>query len=236
MSDANPVASTYDEGELLPDPLPASPMGLLRAWLEEATEKGVQPNPNAMTLATVDPDGRPSARVVLCKDLREAEGVIVFYTNYQSRKGRALAANPQASLVMHWDDLDRQARIDGPVVKSPPAESDAYFASRRWESRLGAWASEQSEPIESREALLEKVAMKAMELGLDLESIVDREGRDLVIPRPPFWGGYRVIASRVELWCGGIGRVHDRAGWSRDVAVSASGFEAGAWSTTRLQP
>lgn len=230
------IGGAYTEGELLPDPLPAEPFGLVGAWLQEATGRAVQPNPNAMTLATVDPDGRPSARVVLCKGLDTAAGVVVFYTNYQSRKGEALAANAYAALVMHWDALDRQVRIEGPVVKSPGAESDAYFRTRRWESRLGAHASEQSRPIESRGALLERVALKAVELGLDMTAIVDRGGEGLEIPRPAHWGGYRVGAARVELWCGGVGRVHDRARWERSIEPQGEGFRAGAWSSTRLQP
>jgi pyridoxamine 5'-phosphate oxidase len=223
--------------EMLPDPLPAEPFALFRAWFDEAHQRRVQPNPNAMTLATVDPDGRPSARIVLCKAIHEDPGRIVFYTNYNGRKGAALAANPRASLVFHWDPLDRQARIEGPVLRSPAEESDAYFRSRRLESRLGAWASDQSRPVESREKLLEQVAERARELGVDLSKIADGGGgEDAEIPRPPHWGGYRVWAERVELWCAGTGRVHDRAEWTRSLTPAGDGYTGGPWSATRLQP
>jgi len=230
------LAGAFDEGEMLPDPLPEEPFAIAKAWLDEARERKDQPNPNAMNLATVDERGRPASRIVLCKDLRPEPGIVVFYSNYNSRKGRELEANPYAALTMHWDHTDRQVRIEGPVVKSPAAESDGYFQRRRWESRLGAWASEQSEPIASRDALLEKVAEKAIELDLDLSKIVDQGGEGLGIPRPPFWGGYRVWAERVELWCAGTGRVHDRARWIRELTPTGDGFEGGPWSMTRLQP
>lgn len=230
------VASAYERGELLPEPLPAEPFGLVGAWFDEAQSRGDQPNPNAMTLATVDADGRPSARIVLCKGMDRAAGYIVFYTNYESRKGRALAANARASLIFHWDHADRQVRVEGPVVRSPAAESDGYFRSRRWESRIGAWASRQSEPIESRDALLAQVAERVMELGVDLSLIVDGQGEKIEVPRPPHWGGFRVWAERVELWCGGVGRVHDRAEWRRELRASGEGFVAGSWRSTRLQP
>ncbi|MEL6330487.1 MAG: pyridoxamine 5'-phosphate oxidase [Planctomycetota bacterium] len=232
MSD---VAAAYDE-QMLPDPLPGEPFGLVKRWFDEAHEKQVQPNPNAMTVATIDPDGKPSARVVLCKDLRPEEGCIVFYTNYEGRKGRALRANPWASAVFHWDPFDRQVRIEGPVLRSPPEESDAYFATRAWQSRLGAWSSDQSEPIESREALIAKVAEAAEKLGIDLQRIVDGDMDGVEIPRPPHWGGFRIYAERVELWCGGTGRVHDRAEWTRALTRSGDSYTGGAWSMTRLQP
>jgi len=228
------------EGEQLPERLPESPFSIVQPWFDEACAKKVQPNPNAVTLATADSAGNPSARVVLCKDLDAEQGRITLYTNRRSRKGEELAARPRAALVMHWDVLDRQIRIEGPVTESPDSESDAYFRSRRWESRLGAWASDQSTPIGSREDLLAQVAGKAMELGLDLAAIVDGHGEDLEIPRPPHWGGYRVWAERVEVWCAGTGRVHDRARWERALKPAeldgAAGYVGGPWSATRLQP
>jgi pyridoxamine 5'-phosphate oxidase len=230
--------STLDayEGEQLPSPLPDDPFALFRAWFDDARARMDQPNPNAMTLATVDADGRPSGRVVLCKGIEESPGCILFYTNYESRKGEALAANPCASLTFHWDHTDRQVRIEGPVTRTTPEESDAYFRTRRWESRLGAWSSDQSRPIESRDALLEKVTEKVMELGLDLSKIVDGQGEELDIPRPPHWGGFRVWAERMELWVGGTGRVHDRAAWTRTLTKQGEAYEVGAWESTRLQP
>jgi pyridoxamine 5'-phosphate oxidase len=151
--------------ELLPDPLPAEPLVIAKGWLAESWKLRQQPNPNAMVVATVDADGQPSARVVLCKEIVPQPGYVVFYTNYLSRKGRELTQNPRAAAVMHWDALHRQVRVEGPVVKAPEADSDAYFASRAWQSRLGAWASQQSEPIGSRQELRAAVAEAARRFG-----------------------------------------------------------------------
>jgi len=217
--------------DALSDPLPADPMPTLRAWLEDATLRAVTPNPNAMTLATADAEGRPSARIVLCKDLDAARGRILFYTNRRSRKGSELAANPHAALLFHWDALDRQGRVEGPVTLLPDEESDAYFASRPLESRIGAWASEQTRPIESREALLRQVEAVRERFG------VDAKGEDAHIPRPPHWGGYAVWAQHVELWSGKPARIHDRARWTRDLEAAGEGeFRGGAWTVARLQP
>ncbi|USN99246.1 MAG: pyridoxamine 5'-phosphate oxidase [Phycisphaeraceae bacterium] len=226
---------TYD-AEQLPDPLPADPFELVVDWFGEANERVSRLNWNTMSLSTVDGRGQPSSRMVLCKDIYQRDGVLVFYTNYTSRKARELDANPRCALLMHWDELGRQIRVEGRVVKSPPEESDRYFVSRAWESKIGAWASEQSRPIESRAALLEKVMAKVAELDLDVSKIVDGKADELVIPRPPFWGGYRVWAEAVELWCNGAGRVHERARWERDLTENGTRYEAGAWSCTRLQP
>jgi pyridoxamine 5'-phosphate oxidase len=151
--------------ELLPDPLPPEPLHVFHDWVAYAMQRRDQPNPNAMVLATADADGRPSARVVLCKQIVPAPGYVVFYTNYQSRKGSELAANQRAAIVMHWDHLHRQVRVEGVVVRSPPSESDAYFASRPWQSRLGAWASAQSQPVSSRSALREGLESTARRFG-----------------------------------------------------------------------
>jgi len=224
--------------ELLPDPLPGDPLRVVAAWLADAWKAGLQPNANAMVLATASRDGKPDARVVLCKDIAPDPGFIVFYTNYNSSKGRELRENPRAAAVMHWDALHRQVRIEGPISLSPAADSDAYFASRAWESRVGAWASAQSEPIGSRAALLEAVAATARRLGVPTPGSVGvAENPKLMIPRPPFWGGYRLWADSVELWVEGAARIHDRARWTRTLtAKGAEVFEAGPWSATRLQP
>jgi len=226
-----PAAERFVIDHALPDDLPTDPVEVLEAWLAEATEKAVQPNPNAMTLATVDAEGRPDARIVLCKDVDIQTGTVTFYTNRASRKGEELGANPRAALVFFWDLLDRQVRVEGPVTLVSDAESDAYFRTRHWQSRLGACASDQSKPIESREALLEKVMATAIELGVNLQSPGDPN-----IPRPAHWGGYRVWAERVELWVSGPGRVHDRAAWTRDLTTQGDAFAGGPWSATRLQP
>jgi pyridoxamine 5'-phosphate oxidase len=225
--------------EHLPDPLPAEPLELAAGWLADATRRELQPNPNAMVLATADASGRPSARVVLCKGITPRPGFLTFYTNYHSRKGRELEARAQAAVVMHWDALHRQLRVEGRIVRAEPAENDAYFASRNWQSRLGAWASQQSEPIGSRAELLANVAKTALRLALPAPAPDgDEQARDpgLRIARPPHWGGYHLWADAVELWVEGSARIHDRARWQRTLAPQGNGFEPGPWSVTRLQP
>ena len=209
--------------DFLPDVLPDSPMPLVAEWLDAATRAALVPNPNAMTLATVA-NGSPSARVVLCKGLDVEQGVVDFYTNYNSRKGAALDQNPRAALVFHWDHHSRQVRIEGLVVRAPAAQSDAYFASRPRKSQLGAWASQQSQPIESRAAMVRRFEAVAAEYD------------DESVPRPPHWGGYRVWADACELWVEGAGRVHDRARFERDVALTDGDVVTGRWRGTRLQP
>lgn len=226
-------SDAYAIPDLLPDPLPADPWGLFKGFYDEARAKRVQPNTNAMTLATVDADGTPSARIVLCKDMNLAPeaGYIVFHTNYRGRKGRALEANPRCALVFHWDDLDKQVRVEGTAVKSPAEESDAYFRTRALESRIGAWASEQSQPLGSRDDLMGRVAEVVERFKVDLFSDAVQE-----IPRPAHWGGFRVWAGAVEVWVGGPGRVHDRARWERTLTAREGGFDVGPWRATRLQP
>jgi pyridoxamine 5'-phosphate oxidase len=219
--------------EVLPEPLPAEPLTIAQAWLAEAWQARNQPNPNAMVLATASRDGRPSARVVLCKDIQPVPGFITFYTNYESRKGRELADNSRAAVVMHWDHMHRQVRIEGVVAKAPDADSDAYFASRALASRIGAWASRQSEPIASRAQLLDAVEAAARRLGVSDRS----SGKDAHVPRPPHWGGFRLWADAVELWVEGDARIHDRARWTRTLGARADRqFETGPWTATRLQP
>jgi pyridoxamine 5'-phosphate oxidase len=223
--------------ELLPDPLPSEPLAVAAAWLEQAFSLKRQPNPNSMTLATTTLEGKPSARIVLCKAIVADPGYIVFYTNYLSRKGRELGANPRAAAVMHWDHMHRQVRVEGLVETVPASESEAYFASRALQSRIGAWASAQSEPIASRGLLLDAVADAARRFGLSPEAAAAERGADASVPRPPHWGGYRLWAEAVELWVEGAARIHDRARWSRKLTRGGDGHLAtGAWSATRLQP
>ncbi len=224
--------AAFQLDESLPHPLPESPITLMRAWYDEACTKRLQPNPNAITLATATVDGAPSARIVLCKAILDDPGAIVFYTNYDSRKGRELANNPRAAAVFHWDALDRQVRIEGVVEKSPPEESDAYFRSRAWEKRVGAWASKQSEPLASRDELTDRVFEAIGQLDVDLPAAL--RGDPVDIPRPPHWGGYRLIATAVELWLGNPGRIHDRARWTRTLHTPAT--PPTPWTATRLFP
>jgi pyridoxamine 5'-phosphate oxidase len=224
--------------ELLPDPLPAEPLAVVARWLADAWAAGGQPNANSMVLATASRDGRPSARVVLCKDIVPQPGYVVFYTNYHSSKGRQLQDNPRAAAVMHWDALQRQVRIEGPITQAPEQDSDKYFASRAWQSRIGAWASKQSEPLASRTRLLDAVQGAARRFGTPVPGTpaADAAG-DFEIPRPPHWGGLRLWAESVELWVAGDARIHDRARWTRTLQAAArGGFAPGAWQVTRLQP
>lgn len=192
---------------------PADPVAQVNKWLLEA-QRPDRANPNAMTLATVDPDGRPSARIVLLKHLDD-EGA-VFYTNRTSRKARALEANPRASLVLYWDPERRQVLIEGRVSTVDDAQCDAYFASRPREAQIGAWASEQSQPVESRAVLDARVLeVAARYAGLE-------------IPRPSYWGGYRVSLDRIEFWQGRDARLHDRVAYTRN--------DQGGWSAQRLYP
>jgi len=232
-TDQSPI-HFYDEGERLPDTLPDSPFGLFKAWYDQAWEERKTPNANSMCIATAHADGCPDARIVLCKAIDVEAGSIMFYTNYHGKKGRQLEASPCAAAVIHWDFYERQVRIRGQVIKATEAESDAYFASRAIESRLGSWISDQSQPIESREALLEKVTDIIDQLGIDASDLMS--GQDITIPRPPHWGGYHLHAHTIELWSAGTGRIHDRARWSRDLTIKANQSTTGPWSATRLQP
>jgi pyridoxamine 5'-phosphate oxidase len=200
-------------GKGLPGPeAGGDPIVLFRRWWREAEDAGIL-LPESVTLATATPDGRPSARLVLLKDVTQAG--FVFFTNYGSRKARELAANPRAALAFHWALLQRQVRVEGWVERVSQEESAAYFATRPRGSRLGAWASRQSQPIGSRAELEAQVAaMKARFV-------------DDTIPLPPFWGGYRLVPDRVEFWQGRADRLHDRVLHSRTDA---------GWRAERLQP
>ena len=189
------------------------PIRQFQLWLNEAIAAG-EPLADAMTLATATPDGRPSARMVLLKQV-DQDG-FVFYTNYRSPKARQLDTNPYASLVFYWPQLERQVRVDGSVVRTSGQESREYFQTRPRESQIGAWASEQSEVISGRDVLEQRAR--------ELESLYcDRE-----IDCPEHWGGYRLTPERIEFWKGRVGRLHDRILYSLE--------PGGVWSITRLAP
>jgi pyridoxamine 5'-phosphate oxidase len=196
------------EADLDPDPIEQ-----FRVWFDQALSAGL-PEPNAMALATATPDGRPSARMVLIKGL-DARG-FVFYTNYQSRKGLELASNPYAALAFYWAELERQIRIEGHVEPLSAVESDGYYYSRPLGSRIGAWASAQSKVIPNREVLEQRVSELAAQYA------------DGQVPRPPYWGGYRVVPQTIEFWQGRPSRLHDRLRYTRQ--------DSGGWLIERLSP
>jgi pyridoxamine 5'-phosphate oxidase len=211
MSKLSDFRKSYELGELDEAQAAETPLKLFQAWLEEAIGHDVS-EPTAMTLATVGPNGRPSTRVVLLKDC-DPRG-LVWYTNYDSRKGRELAHLPFAALQFHWVEMERVVRIEGAVVKADDAESDAYFQSRPLDSRLGAWASPQSQVISSRAVLVANAAKAAVQHGLSPA-------------RPPHWGGYRLVPDRWEFWQGRRSRLHDRLVYRQ---------EDGHWRLERLAP
>jgi pyridoxamine 5'-phosphate oxidase len=223
--------------ETLPALLPANPLKIASQWLAQAQREAAQPNPNSMVLATVDSRGHPSARVVLCKEIAAQQGYILFYTNYLSRKGSELAANPRAAVVFHWDHLHRQVRAEGQVEVLSDAENDAYFRTRVWQKQLGAWASQQSQPVDSRDALVEAVAREARRFGIPYlgPGSAEPEHVAVQVPRPPNWGGYRLYVDSIELWVEGEYRIHDRARWTRALVNGRSNPSA-AWAAARLQP
>jgi len=217
--------------DFLPEPLPADPFPLFDEWFRTAQRIKAQPNPNAMVLATLDEHQHPAARIVLCKRLSVEPGYVVFFTNYESDKGRQLISHPHAAVVFHWDTLQRQVRLTGRILKSPADESDEYFASRAVGNRIGAWASHQSRPLASRAQLARQVSETEERFG------VVSTATTADIPRPPHWGGFRLWPETVELWIEGPGRVHDRAIWSRALNIrDATSFDCGAWTATRLNP
>jgi pyridoxamine 5'-phosphate oxidase len=223
--------------EILPNPLPANPLEVAAQWLAQARSDSAQPNPDSMVLATVDARGFPSARVVLCKEIAAQTGTVVFYTNYRSRKGRELTGNRRAAVVFHWDHRHRQVRAEGEVEPLSESENDAYFRTRAWQSRLGAWASQQSEPVESREALVAAVAREARRFGIAYggPGTAEPDAISVHVPRPSHWGGYRLHVDAVELWVEGEFRIHDRARWTRQLPTAGS-VGSTPWTATRLQP
>jgi pyridoxamine 5'-phosphate oxidase len=206
------LRKSYERAELNEDASSAAPGQQFSKWLEEAIAAQL-PEPNAMTLATVGSDLRPSTRVVLIKGLDERG--IVWFTNYDSRKGRELAGNPHAALQFHWVELERVVRIEGRVEKISDEESDAYFHSRPLDSRIGAWSSPQSEVISGRGVLVANAAKFGAQFLLQP-------------PRPPHWGGYRLLADRWEFWQGRRSRLHDRLRYTQQAG--------GDWLRERLAP
>src|SRR5919107_2260570 len=211
------VRKEYTSAGLTESAAAPDPIVQFRRWFDTALGADLH-EPNAMTLATATPEGRPSARVVLLKGFDERG--FVFYTNYEGRKARELEENPCCALVFYWGELERQVRVEGRAGRVSEGESDAYYGSRPRGSRLGAWASAQSRPIGDREALEERLR------GLEAEY----EGRE--VPRPPFWGGYLVVPEEIEFWQGRENRLHDRLLYRRRPGRE----HAGGWRIERLQP
>jgi pyridoxamine 5'-phosphate oxidase len=224
--------------EHLPEQLPGEPLSIVADWLQQATALRSQPNPNAMVLATVGAQGMPSARMVLCKQICPQPGYVSFYTNYLSRKGGELSANPRAAAVIHWDAMHRQVRLEGVVTRSTAAESDSYFSARTWQSRIGAWASQQSAPVASRMDLERAALRMAQRFGAPSPISSDDSAPDpgVTIDRPPHWGGFHLWIDACELWVEGAARLHDRARWTRAGSFDDGVYQAGPWQATRLQP
>ena len=205
------LRKSYERDELDETASASKPMAQFETWLQQAIAAQV-PEPNAMTLATVGVDGRPSTRIVLIKGLSEKG--LDWYTNFNSRKGQELAGNPMAALQFHWVELERVVRIEGRVERIDDAKADAYFASRPLDSRLGAWASPQSQVISSRAVLVAQAARYAAQFALSP-------------PRPPHWGGFRLVPDRWEFWQGRKSRLHDRLSYR---------LSEGQWLRERLAP
>lgn len=209
--DIEHMRTSYERTELHEEQICPDPIEQLRRWLEDAVKADI-PEPNAMSVCT-SANGRPSSRIVLLRRL-DAAG-LVFYTSYFSRKGREIEENPSVAVLFYWPQLERQVRVEGTVQRIAEDESDAYFASRPRGHQLGAWASEQSEPVENRELLDQRMR--------DYEERFAGEE----VPRPHSWGGYAIVPDRVEFWQGRPNRMHDRLEYVRS---------HGAWSVRRLQP
>lgn len=209
--DLHNIRQDYAKQALSPEQCAKHPIAQFETWLQEAIAAQV-PEPTAMNLACVDEHQRPNNRIVLLKEVNE-QG-FVFFTNYHSKKGASLLANPFAALTFFWAELERQVRVEGRVFRLPEADSDAYFASRPYASRVGAWASEQSQVIESQNVLIKRAALFAAKYPLN-------------VPRPPHWGGYCVQPDRVEFWQGRPSRLHDRVCYE---------WENDTWHKRRLAP
>lgn len=211
MTQLADLRKSYMKGSLSEEDVQPNPIDQFRIWFDQAQHAEL-PEPNAMTVASVDADGKPSARTVLIKEVTN-EG-FVFFTNYESRKGQALTANPQAALLFFWPELERQIRVEGSVEKISEKESDDYFHSRPLDSRIGAWASPQSQVISGRTQLVTKAAEYALKFALNP-------------PRPPHWGGFRVKPEALEFWQGRPSRLHDRIQYLKN---------NDAWTIQRLAP
>ena len=210
-----------------------NPLKTLQNWMKEVRDSNTQPNPNTMLVSTVDSNGSPNSRIVLCKELNAEEGYLTFYTNYSSTKSKELEGNAKCSVLFHWDKFGLQARLKGSVTKCSDSKNDAYFSTRDVGSQIGAWTSDQSTEVESLEKMegsyqqiMEKFKLKS--LGDDTE---------VTIPRPDFWGGYDMWIGEIELWKNQNNRFHDRLRFKRNIKIENGNIDAEKeWSVIRIQP
>ena len=220
--------------KMLSQSMTQNPLLLLQSWLNEAMELDLQPNPDSMAIATSNSQGLPNVRMVLCKEINTEKGYVIFYTNYNSVKSMEIKENPKCSALFHWDKLGYQIRIRGEILQSTDKENDAYFASRHLGSQVGAWASNQSNPVEDRQALDDQFRKILDRFNLTSESITRNDQK---IPRPPHWGGYRLWIEEIEFWLNQKDRLHDRLHFRRTLTISNEGIEAEKnWTVKRLQP
>lgn len=211
--DLHNIRTDYAQQKLSPEECATTPLAQLQHWLNQALTSQVN-EPTAMNIATVDENGKPSARMVLLKEINE-QG-LVFFSNYHSRKGQEIEKNPFAAATFFWAELERQVRVEGKIQRLPESESDAYFSSRPYSSRIGAWASRQSEVLKSKTTLMSRAAGIATKYPLH-------------VPRPPFWGGYLLLPEAVEFWQGRPSRLHDRICYHQNQ-------QAQQWIKERLYP
>ena len=211
-----------------------NPMEVLNDWMKEVSEAEKQPNPNCFSIATTNQEGSSNVRMVLCREINIVDGYVVFYSNYNSTKAIELAYQPKCSGVFHWDNYGYQIRIKGYALKSPQDESDDYFLSRSLGSQVAAWASQQSNSIGSRKDLESQFDKALKKFNIERKQLAINDKK---LPRPPFWGGYRIWIHQIEIWLNQNDRFHDRLLFQRDLSLKGNAYiSTQGWTKKRLQP